>query len=773
MPETNNAQRSRHSRSLTFTLALAFLALSVLVLIVSVTLQLFFSFNIQENVVANQQRLVAEDAASAVKGFIVNDERTLEEAANLNGLIVASSGDQRLILNKLIGRNAEFRQVFIVDAEGGELQRISRLPIATSTYSAQIQADMLSMIKQKKSYVSPIYINATTNEPLVLIASPAEDIFRDPKGALVAEVNLKFMWDLVGAIKVGENGTAYVVDKQGALIAYGDTSRVLARENLSSLTEVSQFKAGHIDSGVDVSKGIQGTYVVSGFVPLGTPDWAVVVELPVREAYANLLWQLLYSFLIMLLSAALAVFVGVYLARRITSPLRQLNAAADELSQGKLETRIRIPGNNEIGHLAESFNVMASRLQELYAGLDAKVQQKTAALSLQVGEVERSKSAILNLLEDIEEEKHKVEGIVEVRTKELRAEKARLLASINSLSFGFVLSDSFDTIMLKNPALKKILEYEREPQTIHDLAEILKATNSKIDIDVAGTCRRCMELKEPVEFKEVGYGKKFLRVICSPVLSDTGAIGYIFLIEDITEAKVMERSRDEFFAVASHELRTPLTAIRGNADMILEMYADKITDKDMKEMLMDINSSSVRLIDIVNDFLEVSRLEQGKIEMKLEQFDPKTVVEKVMRDLKEMIAKKGLALTYTPPESIPMAFADKNRTEQILVNLVGNSAKFTRAGSIAITMQQEGDKIRFRVTDTGVGISEQNQSLLFRKFQQAGEKMLARDVSQSTGLGLYICKLIVGNMGGDIGLEKSELDKGSVFFFTIPVAPKA
>src|SRR6185369_10400184 len=117
------------------------------------------------------------------------------------------------------------------------------------------------------------------------------------------------------------------------------------------------------------------------------------------------------------------------------------------------------------------------------------------------------------------------------------------------------------------------------------------------DIDVAGTCRRCMKLKEPVEFKEVGYGKKFLRVICSPVLSDTGAIGYIFLIEDITEAKVMERSRDEFFAVASHELRTPLTAIRGNADMILEMYADKITDKDMKEMLMDINSSSVRLID--------------------------------------------------------------------------------------------------------------------------------------------------------------------------------
>ena len=375
------------------------------------------------------------------------------------------------------------------------------------------------------------------------------------------------------------------------------------------------------------------------------------------------------------------------------------------------------------------------------------------------------------LLEDVDKEKKNAEGLVVERTKELSEEKARLLASINALSFGFVLVGADDTILLKNPALEKILELKTETHSMHDIAEVFKSADSKVDLDIAASCKRCMELKEPVEFKEVSYGKKFLRIICVPVNTEGMAIGYIFLVEDITEAKVMERSRDEFFAVASHELRTPLTAIRGNADMILEMYADKVVDKDMKEMLTDINASSVRLINVVNDFLEVSRLEQGRVEVKKEPFNITEVVEKVERNLKEMIAKKGLALIYTPPPSpLPMALADKDRVEQVLINFIGNSSKFTKEGSITISLSQEGGKIKVRVIDTGVGISEHNQSLLFRKFQQAGEQMLARDVSQSTGLGLYISKLIMSNMGGDIGLEKSELGKGSTFYFTVPIA---
>ncbi len=499
----------------------------------------------------------------------------------------------------------------------------------------------------------------------------------------------------------------------------------------------------------------------------------IEIEIVTSEAVAVSAAAVRENIILSFAAVAIALLLGFLLTRLIARPIQLLRDGAMHISEGDLGQSLSVRTHDELGELAAAFNDMTTKLKTSRTGLEAQVQeteQKAAALGSQVIENNRSKAAILNLLEDIDEEKKRAEETVLLRTKELREEKARLLASINSLSFGFVLSDAQDRILLKNPILEKILDVGTDIQSIHDITRLLQKPDSKIDLDIAASCKRCMELKEPVEFKEVPYGKKFLRIICAPVGEGAETIGYIFIVEDITEAKVMERSRDEFFAVASHELRTPLTAIKGNADMILTMFADKIQDKDVKEMLQDINASSVRLIDVVNDFLEVSRLEQGRIEIKKESFELAEVVGKVVRDMHEMVQQKGLALSYVSPQGLPPVVADKNRVEQVLLNLVGNAIKFSRQGTISIEAVMEGESIKVSVTDTGVGISPQNQSRLFRKFQQAGEDMLARDVSQSTGLGLYISKLIMQAMGGDIGLEKSELGRGSTFYFTVPVA---
>ena len=360
----------------------------------------------------------------------------------------------------------------------------------------------------------------------------------------------------------------------------------------------------------------------------------------------------------------------------------------------------------------------------------------------------------------------------------IKEEQSRLLASIGSLPVGFLIIDIKNNILIKNKAIEQILDLKDLEGSILLRGDIVNVEDKfKPDFDLRKAYEGCMQEKKPLEFKEVSFGKKFLRIFIGPVTIEgleSDVVGATILVEDITEAKVMERSRDEFFAVASHELRTPLTAIRGNTDMILSMYKDKLVDKDMKdmkEMLEDIDASSVRLIQVVNDFLEVSRLEQGKIDIKKETFALTDITEKVVRDLKEMISQKGLTLLYTPPTSpLPSVSADKGRLEQVLVNLVGNAAKFSKEGSITISIEHTGAFLRVRIIDTGAGISEHNQARLFRKFQQAGEDMLARDVSQSTGLGLYISKLIMNNMGGEIGLEKSELGKGSTFYFTVPTA---
>ncbi len=369
------------------------------------------------------------------------------------------------------------------------------------------------------------------------------------------------------------------------------------------------------------------------------------------------------------------------------------------------------------------------------------------------------------LEESLKHHTEEVEAEVEVRTLEVKEEQARLLASINSISLGFVIVDKENNILLKNFALMSILglTLTEEPKTLADVAKYL------VGIDLVSLCTESIATNKTVEHKVLLYGKKFLRVSCAPVSDGQNVIGNVVLIEDITEAKVMERSRDEFFAVASHELRTPLTAIRGNTEMILDMYADKITDQDVKEMLSDINEASVRLIGIVNDFLEVSRLEHGSVSLENVSFDVVEIIEKVVKSTQKLADEKSLLLKFNKQENIPgIVFADRGKVEQILFNLIGNAIKFTAKGGVTVSIDTIDALVYIKVTDTGPGISPQNESLLFRKFQPAGEQMLARDVSKSTGLGLFISKLLIEKMGGTIGLEKSTVGEGSVFFFTLP-----
>jgi signal transduction histidine kinase len=243
-------------------------------------------------------------------------------------------------------------------------------------------------------------------------------------------------------------------------------------------------------------------------------------------------------------------------------------------------------------------------------------------------------------------------------------------------------------------------------------------------------------------------------------------------VEDITEKKIMERSKDEFFSIASHELRTPLTAIKGNTSMIMSYFPELLKDKDVKEMLSDIHTSSIRLIDIVNDFLDVSRIEQGKIVFKNEAFSIEKIIESVIYEMGPVLKEKKIYLKFDQmtAQTLPQVWSDADRTKQIIYNLIGNAAKFTEEGGVTVSAHSEAGFLKVAVTDTGRGIPLDKQELLFRKFQQAGNSLLTRDTAKGTGLGLYISKMLVERMGGHISLEKSEEGKGTTFGFTLPLA---
>ena len=185
-------------------------------------------------------------------------------------------------------------------------------------------------------------------------------------------------------------------------------------------------------------------------------------------------------------------------------------------------------------------------------------------------------------------------------------------------------------------------------------------------------------------------------------------------------------------------------------------------------MVGDIHDSSVHLIQIVNDFLSVSRLEQGRIKFDMAKIDLVREIFKVVEGLKNEAAAKSIYLKFDNNNPV-WVMADKVKLKEVLINLIGNSIKFTEKGGVSINIEINNDfqKVKVAVSDTGIGIAEEQRSLLFRKFQQAGQNTITRDATRGTGLGLYISKLLVEGMGGEIRLENSEAGKGSTFSFTL------
>ncbi len=374
--------------------------------------------------------------------------------------------------------------------------------------------------------------------------------------------------------------------------------------------------------------------------------------------------------------------------------------------------------------------------------------------------------------------KDAIEKQVADRTRQLWEERARMFASINSLHMGFIVADAKNEIIVKNPAVSELLKINDSEITVAKLAEEFKA-----NFDLMAECAKCIEKSASWGKDDVYYKDKFLRVFLTPVVPEEvdkfkgfsneeieGAIGYVLLIEDVTNEKQLARAKDEFFAVASHELRTPLTAIRGNTSLIMDYYSEKIQDPDLKEMVSDMHESSIRLINIVNDFLDASRLEQGKVQFKKDEVDLLSVMKGSVSELGELANQRNLKVTLDESGFKEIkVLGDSERISQIADNLLGNAIKFSKAGDIKIGFTNIGENIKVTVTDSGAGISPANKRLLFKKFQQAGEKVLARDTTKGTGMGLYISKLLAEGMGGKIYLESSELGKGSTFAFELPM----
>lgn len=342
----------------------------------------------------------------------------------------------------------------------------------------------------------------------------------------------------------------------------------------------------------------------------------------------------------------------------------------------------------------------------------------------------------------------------------------KLQTIMKSVSMPLVTLDLKRKILSVNPAFETLTGwrteeiYDKQYDTLLSLALLLKG----ISVTESGSIGKAVIFGKGGNKIDVHYTEALLKDFRG------NDIGFVCTLEDISREAEIDRMKTEFISTVSHELRTPLTSIKGYVDLILEGDTGEINDTQ-KEFLQIVAQSSDRLAMLVNDLLDVERIESGRIVMKQEPVDIALTVYGALRTFSNEIEKKGLHLLVAIQEPMPMILGDRERIEQVLANLISNAIKYNRAdGCIKVSARPEDAFIRVEVMDSGIGIGEEHQRRLFEKFFRA-DTSLGREVG-GTGLGLSIVKSIVEKLGGRIEV-KSKLGEGSTFTILLPAGKVA
>jgi two-component system, NtrC family, sensor histidine kinase KinB len=424
-----------------------------------------------------------------------------------------------------------------------------------------------------------------------------------------------------------------------------------------------------------------------------------------------------------LLIAGILVVAGLvlafFLANRIVEPLRQLTATTAKMAGGDLNARVTVTSRDEVGVLAAEYNRMAERIRQL-------------------------RSSDLGKL------------VVAQQTTE---------AAIDSLYDPVIVTDSEGCVTRLNPAAEEIFGAETANTGKH-VGQVAR------DERIAGAVAEALESQRPVAGEgmssvlplAVDGSERAFRLRTTP-MRDNGnhLLGAVTLLEDITHLREIDRLKSEFIATASHELRTPLTSVQMGVHLLLERAAGELNEKQI-EILSACREDCERLDKLMRDLLDLSRIEAGENQPKLEAVKTRELLTTETEELRPQVESKGLSFRVDAPVELPSVMVDRSQIGRVLSNLVVNAIRYTRQGEIRISAEPRGNYVAVSVSDTGSGVPQEYLAHIFDKFVQ-----VPGAATGGAGLGLAISRLIVEAHGGQISVQ-SDLEHGSTFTFTLPVA---
>ncbi len=406
----------------------------------------------------------------------------------------------------------------------------------------------------------------------------------------------------------------------------------------------------------------------------------------------------------------MVVFINFFASAFISKPIRVMSITAKRIAKGHFSKISTISLNDEIGDLAKAFNEMSEQLES--------------------------------------------------RVREMNLSRSRLEAVLLSMFEGVLVLDAQGKILLVNDSLRDFFDLKGDVKE-KNMIEVIR--HPKIQDIVSAVLKSESRLK-PCEISVLSSEELSLSVYATPVIRDSQQEGAILVFHDLTNVRRLEKIRQDFVANVSHELKTPIASIKGFAETLLEGALD---DKEhARNFLQIIFTDAGRLSILIDDLLNLSKIESGKLNMSLKPVRLSPVVKKVIASLKPQAEKKSITLALSIPTHLPELIADEERLIQVFFNLIDNAIKYSEVnGHIKISAVEDENNVEISVSDDGIGIPKKDLPRLFERFYRV-DKGRSRDLG-GTGLGLSIVKHIVKAHQGDISVE-SKLGKGTTFFFTLP-----
>ncbi|RMF69855.1 MAG: HAMP domain-containing protein [Calditrichaeota bacterium] len=435
-----------------------------------------------------------------------------------------------------------------------------------------------------------------------------------------------------------------------------------------------------------------------------------------RAATLPVVYYALFGLTIILAAAGAYTF-----SRHISRPIRHFIKTATEIARGNFSQRVAVESNDEIGRLARIFNYMVTELRRLD---------------------EMNLNKIIN-------EKNKTETI------------------LKNIADGVIVTDPYDKVLLINYAAEQWFGLKGRQVVDRSLTEVVKSSTLIEFIHSIATNNRPSEKFENIEIAlDVPESRKpVLQARAAKIINDKGElIGIVTVLRDITKEKEIDRMKTELVSMVAHELRSPLTCISGFSELLLD---PTITQEQSEEYATIILKESNRLSELINKFLDISKIEAGKSQLRKSPVDMKMLIEKVLDFNAQLADKKSIRVNFEAPKEVTILNLDRDMMEQAVLNLFSNAVKYSPKGArITVRLREDDSSLIFDVEDTGYGISEKSLPHIFDKFYRITDNEQVRDIMGS-GLGLSLVREIVEIHGGSIKV-KSMLGKGSTFTVILP-----